>query len=97
MSKGYGQSRKNKYSEVYEIVQLLRINGARIDRNSQSTYIVRLGHKGSWANQEMTTQQLKARYGHGTIGYKALRMHQRADRVPVARPRASSRNRDLAF
>lgn len=95
MAKGYDQSRKNKYSEVYEIVQLLRINNASIERNGSRNFLLKLGP--TWRKEELTEPQLKARYGHGTIGYKALRMHQRADRVPVARPRASSRNRDLAF
>lgn len=78
-------ARTREDNETYEIVQLLRINGAQIRRANTKTFTLRLGGKGNWNECELTVKEIKQRYGQGTIGYKALRTHQRADRVPVAK------------
>lgn len=70
---------------MYEIVQLLRINGAQIKRAGTHAFTLRLGDTGNWHEHKLTVREIKQRYGYGSIGYKALRTHQRADRVPVAK------------
>lgn len=95
--KGY-RNASSQDDEIYEIVRLLRINGATINRTGLRTFTLRMGRKGSWTEYELTVGDLKAQYGHGTAGYAALRKHQRANTIPVAtRPNSRVTRKNAAL
>lgn len=97
--KGYVNANPRE-DEIYEIVCLLRINGALINRNGPRSFTLKMGRgRGAkWTEYELTVGDLKAQYGHGTPGYAALRKHQRANTVPVAkRPNSRVPKRNAAL
>lgn len=68
-------------SESYEIVQLLRVNGAQITRDGVQHVILRMGHQGKWNKHRLSLGELRKRYGYGTAAYDILRRHPRASSV----------------
>jgi hypothetical protein len=80
---------------VYEIVQLLRINGAAVKRDVRS-FIVKMGHRGAWKEHKFNERQLLAKYGPGTLAYTILRKHQRAHTVPLSDTSAPRKADSLA-
>jgi hypothetical protein len=70
---------------TYEVVQLLRINGAEVTRTTNRSFLLRLGRgRGKWNARELSLKQLLKEYGPGTLAYTILRGHQRAHTVPLS-------------
>lgn len=92
----YTNATTREDAQIYEIVQLLRINGARVNRNGTHAFLLRMGSKGRWKEQLFTSQELKARFGQGTMEYAALRSHQRAASVKIAKLKRNPHDAVLA-
>jgi hypothetical protein len=80
VAKGYADAHKSAYSQSYELVQLLRVNGMQIVRDGRDI-ILRMGHQGTWTRRRFTTRELVQQYGPGTLEYRLLRKHPRASTV----------------
>lgn len=90
----YKAAPKRKSDEMYEIVQLLRINGARVVRIGTHAFGVKMGP--TFKQKKLTAQELKEQFGHGSTSYKILRTHKLASSVKVAKPKSKPRNAVLA-
>lgn len=84
MVKGYVQMPAP--SETYELVQLLRLNGVRVERTRSGGFKITRASQFIWTPKELTVAEFKKQFGHGTVEYEVLCKHPRASTIIKSRP-----------
>lgn len=86
MPKGYNSARRAP-TKMYELVQLMRLNGFNVTLDVGGLYRVKRRGKSKWTQYVLTGAQMREKYGPGTTAYMIMTRHPRAATIVRAKCR----------